>query len=75
MSSITLKRIKGREVAQKVSEALELEPDGLYRITVQAEDEKLARAEGLSDVMDIVGTRAQQRGLTSELLKDILEDA
>jgi len=44
MPSIVLEHIKGDEVTKRIVEALELDPGGTYRVTVQIEDEALAKA-------------------------------
>jgi hypothetical protein len=43
-ASIVLEHIKGEEATKRIGEALELEPGGTYRVTVQIEDEALANA-------------------------------
>jgi hypothetical protein len=47
MPSTVLEHIKGEEVTKRLAEALELDPGGTYRVTVQIEDEALANATSL----------------------------
>jgi hypothetical protein len=68
MTRVTLEKIPGREVAKRVADALQLDPDQRYTVTVTAEDDELSNAASSAAVMDIVGTRAEKRGLTPELL-------
>jgi hypothetical protein len=75
MSTVTLQHVLGRELAARLGEALRLDPDRAYTVTVQAEDEELARAASLKDVMDVVGRRAEERGMTPDVLRKILNDA
>ncbi len=75
MSIITLEHVKGREVADRLAEKLRLDPERTYRVTVQAEDEELAAAGSIKEVMNSVGDRAKERGLTPDILREILDDA
>jgi hypothetical protein len=75
MPRVTLQRVPGRDVAKRVADALRLDPDQRYTVTVTAEDDELAGAASLEHVMDIVGKRARARGLTPELLNNLLKDA
>lgn len=73
MPSIVLEHIKGDEVTKRLAEALELDPGGTYRVTVQIEDEELANATSLPELAKLLSTRAQSRGLTPERLTDLLD--
>lgn len=73
MPSIVLEHIKGEEVTKRLAEALELDPGGTYRVTVQIEDEALANATSLPELAKLLSTRAQSRGLTPERLTDLLD--
>ena len=72
MPSTVLEHIKGEEVTKRLAEALELDPGGTYRVTVQIEDEALANATSLPELAKLLSTRAQSRGLTPERLTDLL---
>lgn len=70
-------------IFQKIVKASELPPewvkdvsDGneMVRIEVHKVDEELENAASLSDVMDIISRRVQERGLTPELLQEILNE-
>ncbi|MGQ0593403.1 MAG: hypothetical protein ACT4QB_12380 [Gammaproteobacteria bacterium] len=73
MPSIVLEHIKGEEVGKRLAEALELDPAGTYRVTVQIEDEALANATSLPELAKLLSTRAKSRGLTPERLTDLLD--
>ncbi len=74
MPSIVLEHIKGEEVTKRLADALELDPSGTYRVTVQIEDEALANTTSLPDLAKLLSRRAQARGLTPEQLTDLLDD-
>jgi hypothetical protein len=73
MQSIILEHIKGEDLTKRLTEVLEFDPAGTYRVTVQIEDEELASAASLPELAEILSKRAQSRGLTPELLTDILD--
>ncbi|MDQ3775552.1 MAG: hypothetical protein M3461_14980 [Pseudomonadota bacterium] len=73
MPSIVLEHIKGEEVTERTAGALELDPGGTYRATVQIEDEALANATSLPELAKLLSTPAQSRGLTPERLTDLLD--
>jgi hypothetical protein len=64
MQSIILEHIKGEDLTKRLTEVLEFDPAGTYRITVQIEDEELASAASLPELAEILSKRAQSRGLT-----------
>jgi hypothetical protein len=68
MQSIILEHIKGEDLTKRLTEVLEFDPAGTYRVTVQIEDEELASAASLPELAEILSKRAQSRGLTPELL-------
>lgn len=74
MPTVTLESVKGRDLAERLTKALRLEPERVYRITVHAEDEELAEASSLQETMDVVGIRAKGRGMNPDVLRDILDD-
>jgi len=74
MPSIVLEHIKGEEVTNRLAEALELDPAGTYRVSVQIEDEALANTTSLPELAKLLSRRAQSRGLTPERLTDLLDD-
>ena len=47
-------------------------PDDRVTVWIDPEDAELAAATSLSAIMDIIGRRAGERGLTEERLDDIL---
>jgi hypothetical protein len=50
-------------------------PDDRVIVWIEPEDEELARAASLQQLMDIIGERAKARGLTPNKLDRILNDA
>lgn len=54
-------------------EALELDPTGTYRVTVQIEAEELASASSLPELAKLLSARVRARGLTPQRLADILD--
>jgi hypothetical protein len=56
-----LEHIKGEEVTQRLTEALELDPGCTYRVIVQIEDEALANTTSLPELAKLLSTRAVQR--------------
>lgn len=63
MQSVILEHIKGEDLTKRLTEMLELDPTGTYRVTVQIEDEELASAASLPELAEILSKRAQSRGL------------
>jgi hypothetical protein len=61
MPSIVLEHIKGEEFTKRIAEALELDPGGTYRVTVQIEDEALANATSLPELAKLLSAHAQSR--------------
>jgi hypothetical protein len=74
MPKVTLQKVPGRDVPARVADALRLDPDQRYTVTVTAEDDELASAQSLGKLMDVVGTRAEKRGLSPELLRKLLDE-
>lgn len=52
----------------------QLAPDERVRVRVEPADPELAAAATLGELMDIIGRRMQERGLTQEMLDDILRE-
>jgi hypothetical protein len=69
------KVLPARELPAAWPERERFAPDDLVTVWIEPEDEELARAASLQRVMDIIGERAQARGLTPEKLDAILNDA
>ena len=63
MPSIVLEHVKREEVTKRVAEALEIDPGGTYRVTVQIEEEALANATSLPELAKFLSARAESRGL------------
>ena len=67
------KIVRARELPRDWSKSFR-DPDQPVRVVISEIDPELERAPSLSRLMDIIGERAQKRGLTPELLDDILHD-
>jgi len=50
-------------------------PDDRVTVWIEPEDPELASAASLKEIMNLVGKRAEKRGLTKEKLEDILNEA
>ncbi len=50
------------------------DPDQPVRVTITEIDPELEDAKSLSEVMDLIGARARERGLTPEILDDIVHE-
>jgi hypothetical protein len=52
---------EGEDLTKRLTEVLELDPAGTYRVTVQIEDEELASAASLPELAEILSKRAQSQ--------------
>jgi hypothetical protein len=68
------KIVAARELPASWPERERFAPDDRVIVWIEPEDEELARAASLQQVMDIIGERATARGLTPEKLDRILHD-
>ncbi len=76
MKTPVLKRtIPARELPAEWREQGRFAPDDRVTVWIELEDPELAGAASLRAVMDIVGRRMQERGLTEAQLEDILNEA
>ena len=50
------------------------DPGQIVSVTITDVDPQLDEAGSLSEVMDVIGKRAEKRGLTEKILKDILHE-
>jgi hypothetical protein len=66
------KTVEARELPKAWREEGRFAPD--QRVVIEPEDPELAAAASLEAVMDIVGRRATERGLTEERLAEILNE-
>ncbi len=69
--TIIQKILKARDLPPEWAEAFS-DPDTDVRVEVREVDAKLEATRTLEDVMDLVAERAKARGLTPEILQDIL---
>ena len=73
MFTVILECVPGPELASKVQkEVVRLGLNHTYTVTLQTEDEELAKASSLEEVADIIGQRAEARGLTPKILEKLL---
>jgi hypothetical protein len=68
------KVVPARELPAGWPERERFEPDDRVIVWIEPEDEELERAGSLQQLMDIIGERAQARGLTPKKLDRILHD-
>jgi hypothetical protein len=68
------KTVSARELPLSWREEGAFAPDERVTVTIEPEDAELAQAGSLVDVMEIIGRRAEARGLTEEELEKILDD-
>lgn len=69
------KVVSARDLPASWPEREQFAPDDRVIVWIEPEDEELARAASLQQLMDIVGERAKARGLTPNKLDRILNDA
>jgi len=71
--SITQKILKVREFPPEWAKEFP-NPDVKVRLEIKEVDPTLDAVRTLDDVMDLISERAQQRGLTADLLQEILNE-
>jgi hypothetical protein len=69
------KIVSARELPAAWPERKRFAADDRVIVWIEPEDEELGRAASLQQLMDIIGGRAKERGLTPETLDRILHDA
>lgn len=75
MSALRLtKTLPARDLPAAWREEGQFRPDDRVTVTIEPEDPELAAAGSLIEVMNIIGRRAQARGLTEEKLQEILNE-
>lgn len=75
MTTLVKKSVKARDLPKEWREREQFGPDETVTIYIEPEDPELAQASNLSEIMDLIGKRAQERGLTDEKLEEILAEA
>jgi hypothetical protein len=68
------KTVEARELPKAWREEGRFAPDQRVTVVIEPEDPELAAASSLEAVMDIIGRRATERGLTEERLAEILNE-
>jgi hypothetical protein len=68
------KTVEARELPKVWREEGRFAPDQRLTVVIEPEDPELATAASLEAVMDIIGRRATDRGLTEERLAEILNE-
>jgi hypothetical protein len=71
--TIIQKIVKARDLPPEWAKEF-ADPDTQVRVEVREVDAKLEAARTLEDVMDLIAERAKARGLTPEVLQDILNE-
>ena len=75
MKQLVKKSVKARDLPKEWREREQFGPDDVVTVYIEPEDPELAQASNLSEIMDLIGKRAQERGLTPEKLDEILAEA
>jgi hypothetical protein len=68
------KTVTARELPAAWREEGRFTPDQRVTVVIEPEDPELAAAASLEAIMDIIGRRARERGLTEEKLAEILNE-
>jgi hypothetical protein len=68
------KTVMARELPEAWREGGRFAPDQRVTLMIEPEDPDLAAAASLEAVMDIIGRRSTERGLTEEKLAEILDE-
>lgn len=68
------KTVMARELPEAWRNEGRFAPDQRVTVVIEPEDPELAAAATLEAVMDIIGRRAAERGLTEEKLAEILDE-
>lgn len=71
---VVKKSLKARELPAEWRERGQFDPEERVTVWIEREDAELAAAASLQELMDIIGRRADARGLTAEKLAAILND-
>ena len=71
--TIIQKIVKARDLPPEWAKEF-ADPDTQVRVEVREVDSRLEVARTLEDVMDLIAERAKARGLTPEVLEDILNE-
>jgi len=71
--TIIQKIVKARELPPEWAKEF-ADPEAQVRVEVREVDAKLESARTLEEVMDLISERAVARGLTPEVLQDILKE-
>lgn len=74
MKTLYKKAIEARELPAAWQQEGQYSPDDRVTVWVEPQDPELAGAASLRELMDIVGRRARERGLTKKRLRDILNE-
>ena len=69
------KTLAARELPPEWREEGGFAPDDRVTVWIEPEDAELAGAASLRAIMDVIGRRMQERGLTEQELEDILDEA
>jgi hypothetical protein len=75
MKTLYKKSVSARELPPEWQKEGEFAPDEQVSVWIEPTDAELAATVSLGELMDVIGRRAQARGLTDETLETILYDA
>lgn len=73
VKTITIDKVKGRELPRAWAEEADVAPDETVEVTIQLPREK--RLKDLFFVMNQAGEEAKKRGLTDDILATLLKNA
>ena len=74
MGTALRKTIEARELPVSWQEEGRFAPHEQVTVRIEPADPELANASSLAELMNIIGRRAQSRGLTEEKLREILDE-
>lgn len=71
--TIVQKIMKAGDLPPELAKAFS-DPNADVQVVVREVDRELASAKSTDEVMDLISARAEERGLTPELLREILNE-
>jgi hypothetical protein len=74
MTKIVTRTVKASALPAELVAGLDVQPDELIRITLDARDEHDRNVAALLELVDRIGAEAERRGLTDEKLAELLNE-
>lgn len=72
MPTSTISNIKGAEIPLKWAQAVQADPNQIYVITIQTQENQKAKREALQKSMDRLHEEAVKSGVTQEKIAEML---